>query len=118
MDIYVGDNNHNCFTNSRFVYDVFLFASTKEQLQKSRCDFKHSTEIVGLKKYIQEKRKFLETKARTEGKKAKLTIKVEIFSKEESTKHLVQTITFQQQDTTEIKNRIRASWTTFYKHKM
>ena len=36
--------------------DVLLFASIKEQLQKMLCDFKHSTEKVGL--MIQEKRRF------------------------------------------------------------
>ena len=42
---------------------------------------------------------------------------VEILSKEENTKYLDQTITFQQQETTEIKNRIGAACATFYKYK-
>ena len=37
-------------------------------------------------------------------------IKVEILPKAESTKYLAQMVTFQQQETTEIKNRIRAAW--------
>ena len=40
-----------------------------------------------------------------------------MLTEEESYKYLVQMITFQQQETTEIKNRIRAAWATFYKHK-
>ena len=44
-------------------------------------------------------------------------IEVEIVTKEESTKYLGQMVTFQQQETTEIKNRIRAAWATFYKYK-
>ena len=42
-------------------------------------------------------------------------IKVEILAREESTKYLGQIITFQQQETTEIRNRIRAAWATFHK---
>ena len=42
-------------------------------------------------------------------------ITVAILSREQSPKYLGQTMTFQQQETTEIKNRIRAAWTTFYK---
>ena len=41
----------------------------------------------------------------------------EILTKEESTKYLGQTTTFQQQETTEIKNRLRAAWETFYIYK-
>ena len=33
----------------------------------------------------------------------------------ESTKYLGEMITFQQQETTEIRNRIRAAWSTFHK---
>ena len=40
MDIYLGDGDHDCFTNLRFADDVLLFASKKEQLQKILCDFK------------------------------------------------------------------------------
>ena len=42
---------------------------------------------------------------------------METLSKEESTKYLDQMITFQQQEMTEIKNRITTAWTTFYKYK-
>ena len=43
-------------------------------------------------------------------------IKVEILTREESTKYLGQMITFQQQETTKIRNRIRA-WATFHKYR-
>ena len=60
--------------------------------------------------------KFSATKARTVDKKWIIdNIKVEMFTREESTTYLGQTNTFQQQKTTEIKNRIRAAWATFYK---
>ena len=49
MGIYLSDNDHDCLTNMRFADDVLLFASLKEQLQKLLCDFKRSTEKVGLR---------------------------------------------------------------------
>ena len=62
MGICLGDNDHDCITNLRFVDDVLLFASTKEQLQKMLCKRWDS-------RYIQEKRRFLEAEARTVEKK-------------------------------------------------
>ena len=44
-------------------------------------------------------------------------IKVEISTREESFKYLGQMITFKQQETTEIRNRIRAAWATFHKYR-
>ena len=49
MGIRLGISDHDCLANMRFADDVLLFGSTKEQLQKMLCDFKHSTEKVGLK---------------------------------------------------------------------
>ena len=44
-------------------------------------------------------------------------IKVEILTRGESTKYLGQMMTFQQQQTSEIRNRIRAAWATFHKYR-
>ena len=44
-------------------------------------------------------------------------IKVEVLSKEESTMYLGQLITFQQQETKEIKNGIRAAWASFQEYR-
>ena len=44
-------------------------------------------------------------------------IKVEVLQKHESAKHLGQTITFEQQETAEIKNRQRAAWAAFHKYR-
>ena len=66
---------------------------------------------------IQERRKFSATKALNIRKEIEIDdIKVEVLTREESTKHLDQMITFQQQETTEIINRIRAAWATFHKN--
>ena len=61
------------------------------------CDFKHSIGKVGLK---------------IQPGKTKILV-----TKEESTKYLGQMVTFWQQETTEIKSRIRAAWATFHKYK-
>ena len=47
MGICLRDGDHDCLANLRFADDVLLFVSTKEQLQKMLCDFKHCTEKVG-----------------------------------------------------------------------
>ena len=44
MGINLSDHDHDCLTNLRFADDVFLFATSKERLQKMLCDFKESTE--------------------------------------------------------------------------
>ena len=44
-------------------------------------------------------------------------IKVKILTRGESTKYLSQMITFQQQETAEIRHRIRAPWATFHKYR-
>ena len=49
MGIYSSDYDHDCLTNMRFADDVLLLASSKEQLQKMLCEFKRSTENVGLR---------------------------------------------------------------------
>ena len=42
---------------------------------------------------------------------------IEILAKNESVKYLGQRISFHQQETLEIKSRIRATWTTFHKYR-
>ena len=42
---------------------------------------------------------------------------IEILTRNESVKYLGQRISFYQQETTEIKSRIRAAWPTFHKYR-
>ena len=44
-------------------------------------------------------------------------VKVETLKRRECTKYLGQLITFLQQETTEIRNRIKAAWATFHKYR-
>ena len=48
MEIYLSDHDRDCLTNLRFVDDVMLFATSKEQIWKMMCELKKATEKVGL----------------------------------------------------------------------
>ena len=81
------------------------------------CDFKRSTEKVGLRIHPG-KTKILSNQSSSIRKEIEIEdIKVEILTREESTTYLGQLITFQQQETTEIRNRIRATLVTFHKYR-
>ena len=116
MEICVSDHDHDCLTNFGLADDVLLFATSKEQFQKMLCEFKNSSEKWDSGS-TQERRKFSATKARTQKKKVKSLTLVEILAIGESVRYLGQQITFQHQETTEIRNRIRAAWTTFHKYR-
>ena len=94
----------------RFADDVLLFASSNEQLQKCCAN---SSEVQ--KKWDLESNNNQSLNIRTEIEID--DIKVEILTREESTKYLGQMITFQRQETTEVRNRIRAAWATFHKYR-
>ena len=48
MGLRLGDSESDCLTNLRFADDVLLFATSLDQLQRLLCDFKRSTEKVGV----------------------------------------------------------------------
>ena len=120
MGIYLSDNDHDCLTNLRFADDVLLFATFKEQLQRMLCEFKRCTEKVGLRIHP-EKTKILSNQSNlSSDTKKELEIedmKIEILTRNESVKYLGQKISFHHQETTEIKNRIRAASSTFRKYR-
>ena len=49
MGMYLSDHDRDCLTNLRFADDVLVLAISEEKLQKMLCDFKKSTEKVGLR---------------------------------------------------------------------
>ena len=120
MGIYPSDHDHECFTNLRFADDVLLFATSKDQLQKMLYECKESTEKVGLRIHPG-KTKVLSNQSSlcSETKKEMQIddIKIKILTRSESVRYWDQMITFQQEETTEIKNRIRAAWATFHKYR-
>ena len=120
MGIYLSDHDRDCLTNLRFADDVMLFATSKEQIRKMMYEFKKATEKVGLRIHP-DKTKILSNQS-TINSNTKRHIEVgemsiEILSKNESVKYLGQRISFHQQETLEIKSRIRAAWATFHKYR-
>ena len=100
----------------RFADNVLLFSTSLEHLQKMMCDFKQSTESVGLKMHL-DKTKILSNQKTNKRKEAEINNKVQTLPLWKSTKYLGQTITLQQQDTADITNRIGAAWASFYRYK-
>ena len=122
MGIYLSDHDHGCLTNLRFADDVLLFATSKEQLQKLCCATSRKVlKKVGLRIIHPEETKILSNQCSlcSDTKKEMQIddIYIEILTRSESVKYLGQMITFQQQKTTEIKNRIRAALPMFHKYK-
>ena len=72
MGICVGDSESDCLTDLCFADDALLFSTSQVQLQTMMCDFKQSTERVGLKIH-RTRRKFSATKVQTEEKKWRST---------------------------------------------
>ena len=104
MGIYLSDHDCDCLTNLRFADDVMLFATSKEQIRKMMCEFKRATEKVGLRIHP-DKTKILSNQS-TINSDTKKHIEVGDMS-----------ISFYQQETIEIKSRIRAAWVTFHKYR-
>ena len=106
----MSDHDNDCLTNLRFADDV---------LQKMLCDFKKSTEKVGLRIHP-EKTRILSNQSNPnlDTKEMEVDdIKIEILTRNESVKYLGQRISFHQQEPLEIKSRIRAAWATFHKYR-
>ena len=106
MGIHLSDHDHDCLTNLRFADDVMLFATSKEQKVGLRIH-PDKTKILSNQSTINsDTKKHLEVD----------DMSIEILTRNESVKYLGQRISFYQQETTEIKSRIRAAWSTFPKY--
>ena len=82
-------------------------------------EFKESTKKVGLRIHPGKTKVLSNQSSLCSDTKEEMQIddiKIEILTRSESVRYLGQLITFQQQETTEIKNRIRAALATFHKH--
>ena len=120
MGIYLSDQERDCLTNLRFADDVMLFATSKGQIRNMMCEFKDTTEKVGLRIHP-DKTKILSNESNMNSDTKRYIkigdMSIEILAKNESVKYLGQRISFHQQETLEIKSRIRAAWTTFHKYR-
>ena len=120
MGIYLSDHDHDCLTNLRLADDVMLFATSKEQIRKMLCEFKKATEKVGRRIHPYKTKILSNQSTINSDTKKELEIedmKIEILTRNESVKYLGQKISFYQQETTEIKSRIRSAWATFHKYR-
>ena len=81
------------------------------------CEFKISTEAVGLGIHP-DKTKILSNQDKIKAKEIEVdNIKIEILGKTASARYLGQKITFEDQETEEIKNRLKAAWAAFHKYR-
>ena len=120
MGIYLSDRDRDCLTNLRFADDVMLFATSKEQLRKMMYEFKRKQPRKWDSGFTQTRRRFSATRApsiRTLKHIKVGAMSIEILTKNESVTYLGQRISFHQQETLEIKSRIRAAWATFHKYR-
>ena len=115
--IRLSDEVEDCLTNLRFADDVLLFSTSLERLREMLCDFKSSTEAVGLGIHP-DKTKILSNQDRGKAKEITVdNIKIEILEKGHSARYLGQKITFEDQETAEVSNRLRAAWAAFHKYR-
>ena len=115
--IRLSDKTEDCLTNLRFADDVLLFSTSLERLREMVCEFKASTEAVGLGIHP-DKTKILSNQDEVKPKEVTVdNIKIEVLAKGESARYLEQKITFEDQETEEIKNRLKAAWAAFRKYR-
>ena len=104
-------------TNLRFADDVLLFSTSLNKLRDMLCEFKISTEAVGLGIHP-DKTKILSNQDKMKAKEIEVdNIKIEILGKSASARYLGQKITFEDQETEEIKNRLKAALAAFHKYR-
>ena len=80
-------------------------------------EFEISTEAVGLGIHL-DKTKILSNQDKVKAKEITvIDIKIEVLAKGDSARYLGQKITFEEQETEEIKNRLKAAWAAFHKYR-
>ena len=107
----------DCLTNLRFADDVLLFSTSLEKLREMLCEFKASTEIVGLGIHPN-KTNALSNQEKVKTKEVTVSnVKIQVLAKGDSARYLGQKITFEEQETEEIKNRLKAALSAFHKYR-
>ena len=115
--IRLSDKTEDCLTNLRFADDVFLVSTSLGKLRDMLCDFKTNTEAVGLGIHP-EKTRILSNQNKVKAKEITVdNIQIEILPKGDRARYFGQKITFEDQGTAEIKNRLKAAWAAFHKYR-
>ena len=92
--IRLSDKTEDCLTNLRFADDVLLYSTSLEKLLEMLCEFKISTEAVGLGIHP-DKTKRLSNQEKVKAKEITVNdIKMEVLAKGDSARYLGQKITF------------------------
>ena len=113
----LSDKKEDCLTNSRFADDVLLFSTSLEKVREMLCEFKTSTEAVGLGIHP-DKTKILSHQDKVKAKEITVNnMKIEVLAKGDSARYLGPKILFEEQETEEIKNRLKAAWAAFHKYR-
>ena len=114
--IRLSNQKENCGTNLRFADNVLLFSTSLEKLREMLCEYKFSTEAVGLGIHP-DKTKMLSNQDKVKAKEITVNnIKIEVLGKGDSARYLGQKIKLEEQETEEIKNRLQAAWAAFHKY--
>ena len=80
------------------------------------CEFKASTEAVGLGIHP-DKTKILSNQDKVKVNEITVdNVKIEVLKKGDSARYLGQKVSFEVQETEEIKNRLKAAWAAFHKY--
>ena len=115
--IRLSDKKEDCLTNLRFADDVLLFSTSLDNLREMLCEFKTSTEAVGLGIHP-DKTNILSNQDKEKAKEITVeNIKIEVLAKGDSARYLGQKVTFEEQETEEIKSRLKAAWAAFHKYR-
>ena len=97
--IRLSDKTEDCLTNPRFADDVLLFSTLLGKLRDMLCDFKASTEAVGLGIHP-DRPKILSNQDNVKAKEITVEdIKIETLRKSDSARYLGQKVTFEDQET-------------------
>ena len=105
----MSDKKENCLTNLRFADDMLLFSASLNKLKDMLCAFKRSTEKVGLEIHPSKTKILSNQKTRRQKEVTVDNINFEVLQKGESARYLGQKVTFPEQETAEIKNRLKST---------
>ena len=105
----MSDATEDCLTNLRFADDVLLFSTSLNKLRDMLCEFKISTEAVGLGIHP-DMTKILSNQNKTKEKEITVdNIKIEILEKTASARYFGQKITFEDQRNGRNQKQIESS---------
>ena len=115
--IRLSNKKEDCLTNLRFADDVLLFSTSLEKLSEMLCEFKTSTEVVGLGIHP-DKTKILSNQGRKREKKSQSTTsKSRSCQKGTVRDFLDKRLRSRSKTQKKSENRLKAAWAAFHKYR-